>query len=452
MARYDSALEGVHPFWGTLFREEKGLADAMVSALGAVEALSGSDVTPPPHLVFEAFRYVDPLDVRVVIVGQDPYHTMLPGDVPVAQGLCFSCNSLPGQPRKAQPSLQNISRAVAKDCRLEEGGVALYDLRFWAAQGVFLLNAALTTEKGKAGAHSDIWADFTARLIRAICAQARHRIIFMLWGTKAKKLAKHADGHVVLTDAHPSPLAQNSLPPERKFTNCGHFHAANERLRIMGLREIQWAERAEGIVVATDGSCDKNGSPDARGGYGVTFGFGPLMGLKIKGPVAQTTYRFRNLNNPLLGIEPVPLAPGQPKLPVTNNRAEYLAFCYMLVAVCRAAPSAPVHVVVDCNLLKQTYEKWLPARKKKGTVSGLKNLDLVFIGDVLLQQVRARCPLTIHHINSHQKCPKSDPPLTPEESWALMQWLLNDEADVLAGEGQSEAGLVISPPFWFPHR
>lgn len=124
----------------------------------------------------------------------------------------------------------------------------------------------------------------------------------------------------------------------------------------------------------------------------------------------------------------------------------------MLVALCRAAPSQPVNLIVDSQLLKQTFEEWLPKRKKKGTVHELKNLDLILIGDFLVQHLQTRCTLTFHHIRSHKPCPPSDPPLAPEEKWTLMKWLMNNEADVLAGEGQQASSLEVNPPFWFPHR
>ena len=164
-------LGGIHPGWARLLTNTPGLLAAAFDALVVVEAsiARGDQVVPPPHLILEALRYFDPRDTKVVIIAQDPYHTVQDGVGAQAQGLCFSCNPAVAQ---TQPSLNVIRGAVSADT----GGAAvhrLHDLRFWAAQGVLMLNRALTTLRGLAKAHQRAWMPFTKLLIEALCDHVR---------------------------------------------------------------------------------------------------------------------------------------------------------------------------------------------------------------------------------------------------------------------------------------
>ncbi len=186
----------------------------------------GKTVYPPNRLLFNAFQRT-PFDrVRVVILGQDPYHQ--PGQ---AMGLSFSVPA----GVKVPPSLNNIYKELA---RTEPGFVrpSHGDLSAWTDQGVLLLNAALTVEAGKAGSHSKIgWIPFTDAVIRRL-SEGREGLIFLLWGNFAKEKAKLIDGqrHHILTAVHPSPLAGGG------FVGCGHFHQVNEILRARGETPINW--------------------------------------------------------------------------------------------------------------------------------------------------------------------------------------------------------------------
>lgn len=186
----------------------------------------GKTVYPPNRLLFNAFQRT-PFDrVRVVILGQDPYHQ--PGQ---AMGLSFSVPA----GVKVPPSLNNIYKELA---RTEPGFVrpSHGDLSAWTDQGVLLLNAALTVEAGKAGSHSKIgWIPFTDAVIRKL-SEGREGLIFLLWGNFAKEKAKLIDGqrHHILTAVHPSPLAGGG------FVGCGHFHQVNEILRARGETPINW--------------------------------------------------------------------------------------------------------------------------------------------------------------------------------------------------------------------
>lgn len=183
-------------------------------------------VFPHPSKVFRAFELVKPEDVRVVILGQDPYHT--PG---VADGLAFS--TLPTN--RIPPSLQNIFKEIEqefnKSCEKNP------DLTRWAQQGVLLLNASLSVRNGEANSHADYgWHFFTDAVISAL-SRTQHHIVFMLWGAFAGKKEDLIDWekHLLLKSPHPSPLSAN-----RGFFGNSHFRLANEYLAKCGRGEIDW--------------------------------------------------------------------------------------------------------------------------------------------------------------------------------------------------------------------
>ncbi len=188
---------------------------------------AGAVVYPPGNLIFNALDST-PFDrVRVVILGQDPYHG--PGQ---AHGLCFSVREGVDLP----PSLRNIYQELADDlgCRQPESG----NLQHWAEQGVLLLNAVLTVERGRAGAHQGKgWERFTDRVVAELNAH-RNALVFMLWGSYAMKKGAAIDRgrHLVLTAPHPSPLSAH-----RGFFGCRHFSKANAWLERHGEQPIDWA-------------------------------------------------------------------------------------------------------------------------------------------------------------------------------------------------------------------
>ena len=178
----------------------------------------------------EWFRALDltPLDeVRVVILGQDPYHG--PGQ---AHGLCFSVKP-PVQP---PPSLVNIFKELERDLGIKPARHGF--LEHWAKQGVLLLNSVLTVEMGRAASHRERgWERFTDSIIQKVNAKAEP-VVFMLWGSYAQKKAAFVDTsrHLVLKAPHPSPLSAHS-----GFFGCRHFSRANTFLEDRGERPIDWA-------------------------------------------------------------------------------------------------------------------------------------------------------------------------------------------------------------------
>ena len=183
-------------------------------------------IFPPGRQIFNAFDLC-PFDrVKVVIIGQDPYH-----DDGQANGLCFSVN--PGTP--FPPSLQNIFKEISDD--LGRPMPTDGDLSRWARQGVLLLNATLTVRAHQAGSHQGKgWEQFTDAVIHELSAHRDH-LVFMLWGSYAKAKGAQIDTsrHCILTAAHPSPLSAY-----RGFFGCHHFSLANAYLTSHGLPPIDW--------------------------------------------------------------------------------------------------------------------------------------------------------------------------------------------------------------------
>ena len=189
------------------------------------EYLSGKTVYPAPQNIFNAFNLC-PLDkVKVVIIGQDPYH-----EPNQAHGLCFSV--LP--PTPLPPSLQNIYKEIESD--LGTKSITNGDLTAWAKQGVLLLNSTLTVQAHAAASHSGRgWEQFTDAVIRAITT--RENIVYMLWGSFAQKKASIVDAkkNLILKSVHPSPLSAY-----RGFFGCKHFSRANQYLVNCGKTPIEW--------------------------------------------------------------------------------------------------------------------------------------------------------------------------------------------------------------------
>ncbi|MBI2038974.1 MAG: uracil-DNA glycosylase [Candidatus Niyogibacteria bacterium] len=183
-------------------------------------------VYPPPKDIFRAFDLCPFDKVKVVILGQDPYHGR--GQ---ANGLCFAV----GERVPIPPSLQNIFKEIHSDLGItpQQNG----DLARWARQGVLLLNATLTVRANTAGSHQHKgWEEFTDAAIRAL-SQEREHIVFMLWGNYAKNKGAVIDRrkHLVLEAAHPSPFSADN-----GFFGCKHFSKANRYLKEHGLGEIDW--------------------------------------------------------------------------------------------------------------------------------------------------------------------------------------------------------------------
>lgn len=183
-------------------------------------------VYPPMDEIFTAFKLTPYEDVKVVILGQDPYHE--PNE---AHGLCFSVK----EGTKMPPSLMNIYKELMQDLGIDNGNKT--DLTKWAKQGVLLLNTTLTVRRGQANSHKNCgWTEFTDQVIR-ILSEREKPIVFILWGANARSKKSLIDltKHHVLECAHPSPLSAYN-----GFFGCKHFSKTNAILSSLGFSPINW--------------------------------------------------------------------------------------------------------------------------------------------------------------------------------------------------------------------
>lgn len=220
------------PCWQEILKEE--LKKPYISSLEAFvekERYSGASIYPPRELIFNAFRLTPYESVKVVLMGQDPYHG--PGQ---AHGLCFSVPKNVPNP----PSLQNIIKELAVDVQIPPPAHGC--LLQWAEQGVLMLNATLTVRQGEPMSHHGKgWERFTDAVIERL-VERKDPLIFILWGKSAQEKCRHIlanrqqHNHIILTAPHPSPFSAH-----QGFFGCRHFSKTNEILISQGKTPIQWA-------------------------------------------------------------------------------------------------------------------------------------------------------------------------------------------------------------------
>lgn len=216
----------IHPSWKAQLQQEFEQAYFARLVSFVKDAYATQKVYPPAKLIFNAFDLCPFEEVKVVILGQDPYHE--PGQ---AHGLSFSVPEGVAFP----PSLQNIFKEI--ECDLGEAPLRHGNLERWAKQGVLLLNATLSVEAHKAGSHQNKgWETFTDAVIARLSSQREH-LVFLLWGSYAQRKGAVIDAskHLVLKSVHPSPLSAY-----RGFFGNHHFSQANEYLSQHGLTPIDW--------------------------------------------------------------------------------------------------------------------------------------------------------------------------------------------------------------------
>lgn len=218
----------LHPSWQQVLGQELEQPYMLqLKAFLQAEKAAGKQIYPPGPQIFNAFNHTPFDQVRVVIIGQDPYH-----GAGQAHGLSFSVQ--PGV--RLPPSLLNIFKEIEQDLGIRMSGSG--DLTPWADQGVLLLNATLTVEDSKAGSHQNKgWEQFTDAAIRAL-NQQREGLVFVLWGSYAQKKGAVIDPnrHLVLRSVHPSPLSAH-----RGFFGQKQFSGINQYLLSRGQAPINWA-------------------------------------------------------------------------------------------------------------------------------------------------------------------------------------------------------------------
>lgn len=217
----------IHESWYEILKDEFDKPYMQELREFLVQEKEKYHVYPPGHLIFNAFNNTPFDDVKVVLLGQDPYHG--PGQ---AHGLCFSVPDGVPQP----PSLLNICKELSSDLGIPRPKNG--NLTGWAKQGVLLLNATLTVRAGEAGSHQKRgWEIFTDAAIKTISDRLTG-VIFLLWGSYAQKKGAVIDPvrHHILTSVHPSPLSAS-----RGFFGCRHFSKANQLLAAQGKTPIDWS-------------------------------------------------------------------------------------------------------------------------------------------------------------------------------------------------------------------
>lgn len=213
------------------------LTDLLVSHANGIDGYInreldiGHDVYPKQEYIFNAFNHFNVEDLKIVIIGQDCYHSLARNEVPFAHGLCFS---VPQECNQCPPSLRTIFNELEAEFGVKRSNTNLED---WASQGVLLLNCALTVRQNKAGSHMKIWIDFTKSIVEYIAKNHKH-VVYILWGEFAKAFASMVDEteNLVLTCRHPSPLANSKGP----FVGNNHFKLANGYLQKCDKPSIKW--------------------------------------------------------------------------------------------------------------------------------------------------------------------------------------------------------------------
>jgi uracil-DNA glycosylase len=372
----------------------------------AIKQIKTKDkITPEPRFIFEFTRLTPLKDVKVVILGQDPYPKA--GD---AHGLAFSC--LSGVPA----SLKNIYKALFNSKMIDQLPTS-GDLTKWAQQGVLLLNCSLTTTIGMSNLHMDIWEPFTNVLIAKL-AKLETTPIFMLWGNYAKSKKEYiTDENLVLEYTHPSPLAQRTA----KFENCDHFKIVNKWLKSHKKLEINWnltnrtnlvTERFDvtpgTTVVFTDGSCNPNKKcKEAVAGYAACFVLGEF----------KNTVLYGNIDNKIHYA--------------TSQRAEGMAFIKALEYLTEHTEWTNAIFVSDSDFWIKMVTVYMPGWiRKKTSFTEKQNPDLTqklwLLYSSLIEQDKE---ITFRHMASHNKTGWAD---YPKKSYEYFCFSNNDYVDQMA--------------------
>ena len=213
-------LANVDKSWSTFLLEQKKLAYYPILINNLTNAYVKSTIYPDLRDILKPMKVMSKEDVKVVIIGQDPYHT--PG---VADGLAFSSKQT-----KIPPSLKNIFKEIATDIGIENNSP---NLENWAKQGIFLINSVLSVEEGKPKSHHKIgWKDFVVNLLKYL--DNEEKIIFVLWGNDAQRYEEYLSNGIIIKGIHPSPLAGGG------FFGQKYFSRINEILAKQNKEEIDW--------------------------------------------------------------------------------------------------------------------------------------------------------------------------------------------------------------------
>lgn len=415
--------------WADILIGSEKRRSSLKSILKAVfKSSKGKTLRPNPTDIFSFCKYTDLDNVRVVIIGQDPY----PNEH--ACGLCFS--SEVGMPQ----SFRNIHNSlVAQKCIPSSLNTA--DLRGWAYQGVLLINTAFTTLNGETKEHSELWQPYTDLILARIAKYLDERpglrsVCWLLWGADAvakesviKDNSKCGRNHIMKW-GHPSGMAAHNQDPNHpgNFAKCDHFRRVIDITKIEYGIPLYWDAIETDIECFTDGSAKPNKScPEARAGYAVVFTKGPLKGFSIMAKSDHTTKHK-----------------GAPQY-THNIRAEGEALRDALRELRKLPLSCwnKAEFVLDCEFYKDLIKSYIPGWLEKGTsISDQKNPDInQSIWDDYSYMVSRGQEITFVHMNSHQK----QPPKSDKKKYHM--WFWNNYVDILAKQARikmNEADCTIT--------
>lgn len=350
---------------------------------------------PEPQDIFRAFREL-PVDengrpvIRVVIVGQDPYHD---GS---ADGLAFSCRG------PVPPSLRNIYKCLVK-CGLMDSVPTSADLTPWSAQGVLMMNTALSVVSGTPKSHSAMWDRYTTELFRIIAGYYPD-VVFMCWGNDAKSKLNGIPVKHLLTWGHPSPISafNKSDTNPKSFVNCDNFTKCNEispvDWGIIGRNTLTTLSPNTHDYLGVDGGARANGKSNCRCSWGYCY-------LGVNSTITTSS-----------GLVDGDLQ--------SNNRGELTAIIKGMEFASTIKTDRPLIIVCDSKYTIGIVKEWGAKWFETGNTKDKKNLDLVKLAIDTYKQLTYTRRVTFVHVNSH--IPK---PSGPPNSHAVVCWVVNDEAD-----------------------
>lgn len=436
---YDEIIEGVSPRWLRMFdKTAEKLGKSLKDILSTIPL---ENTTPPPKLMLEMCRYCDPIEIKFIIIGQDPYP--IHGD---AEGLCFSGGngSIPRSLQKIYSCLV-ANKLIAYNPANDSKRYA--HLHHWAVQGGLLINKTLTVTVGQPNSHLIPWEGFVPTLITTIIEsfitnKIKRNMFVLMWGKDAQScrprsaILNNADD----IDANPfslkclewcHPVARLAAPVS--FNECPHFADVTKAHRVA------WG-RGYPVDIFTDGACSGNGKAHANARFGLMINCNHYS-ASISGVVKGFQYcltdtdKTQNLLPFLMQIAAMP-STGNIVAP-SNNRGELLAICYALLCVYKLKLyGSTVTIISDSKYCIDAITKWHPNWVQKGpeALAGKENLDMLGIAAKLMAFLQnQRINVVFRHIRSHEKMPAAedfeDPKIHAKE---VYYWKGNDVVDKLA--------------------
>lgn len=336
---YDLATQDVPADWLDILDNE--------NFYECFDKIDGKDICPNPRNILNAFKLTPFSEVKVILIGQDPYPNQSN-----AHGLCFST---PYELQKVPQSLHKIYECLITNNHIK-AKPSHGCLENWAKQGVLLLNTALTCEVGKSNSHKNIWYPYVVDLITQICLQ-KPNLIFMLWGGEAQKLEsvikRCHDSHTILKWGHPSPMSRvNQSDNPKHFKYCNHFNEINSLLEYPIIWDPDYDPYARNVIF-TDGHCRRNGQIDAKAGWGA---YAPKNFDKC-----QTNITFSK-HGPVDGDQ-------------TNNRAELQAVLEALKLLVKyELHHEPTIIVTDSKYVQGIITDWM---WRRNWIAEHKNPDII---------------------------------------------------------------------------